>query len=91
MKFALTKIFVIFTISSYCVLGFPTTTSDVCGKRKVLTGTVYGGSSTSKGQWPWLVAFAYRFSQNYFCGGNLISTKHVLSGKLINYDNNLNF
>lgn len=56
--------------------------TEVCGKRKGATGKVFGGNQVKKGEWPWLVAFTQRYEKEFFCGGNLISQKHVLSGKM---------
>lgn len=57
--------------------------SEGCGQRKALAGTVFGGARIRKGQWPWIVAFLHRFERNFFCGGSLISDKHVLSGEIL--------
>lgn len=53
-----------------------------CGKRKGATGTAFGGNQVKRGEWPWLVAFTQRYEKEFFCGGNLISQKHVLSGEM---------
>jgi secreted trypsin-like serine protease len=42
---------------------------------------IYGGKEVKRGEWPWIVAFAYKPRNTFFCGGNLISNKHILSGK----------
>lgn len=81
MKLCNIKAFVLLFMISGVVFGFRLSAPESCGQRRVLSGTIFGGSSTSRGQWPWLVAFVYRFSEKFFCGGSLISTKHVLSGK----------
>lgn len=54
-----------------------------CGKRLSAVGTVFGGKEVQKSDWPWLVAFINRQTDIFFCAGNLISNKHVLSGELI--------
>lgn len=53
-----------------------------CGKRLSAIGTVYGGKEVQRNDWPFLVAFMNRQTEKFFCAGNLISEKHVLSGKL---------
>lgn len=52
-----------------------------CGKAPVLSGRVIGGTQANRGQWPFLVALEYREGNELFCGGNLISSRHVLTGE----------
>lgn len=80
---ALVLLFMVFGV----VCGYRHSASESCGQRRVLSGTIFGGSSTRRGQWPWLVAFVYRFEEKFFCGGSLISPKHVLSGKNVKAQN----
>lgn len=54
-----------------------------CGIREGFVPTIFGGHKTSKGDWPWNVAFIDREYENFFCGGTLISARHVLSGEVI--------
>lgn len=49
-----------------------------CGKRGAIFGRIWGGENTELNAWPWLVAF--RHLNNFFCGGSLVSSKHVVSG-----------
>ena len=42
---------------------------------------VGGDSVVDRTKWPWLAAFTHNEGNNYFCGGSLISKRHVLSGK----------
>lgn len=58
--------------------------NDGCGRKSGGVGLVFGGDQVRKGDWPWLVAFVYWPGEQFFCGGNLISRKHVLSGKVVN-------
>lgn len=52
-----------------------------CGKVSFSVGLAIGGRETERGQWPFLVAL-FNFEENqFFCGGNLISSKNVLTGK----------
>lgn len=46
---------------------------------------VVGGKQISKGQFPWLVALFQQVQNSYMyrCTGNLISNKHVLTGKCL--------
>lgn len=52
-----------------------------CGQTPMLSGRVIGGSESKRGQWPFLVALENRNDKEFFCGGNLISSLHVLTGK----------
>lgn len=65
-----------------CVVDAQSFEPKVCGKRKGVTGTSFGGTQVKKGEWPWLVAFTQRYEKEFFCGGNLIGRKHVLSGMM---------
>lgn len=57
--------------------------SDVqCGTvRDVRLPLILGGNQTIRGQWPFVVALHKGEVFEYICGGTLISTKHVLTGK----------
>ena len=46
---------------------------NACGKKSKL--------SVGVNEWPWLSAFVFWPDLEYFCGGSLISTKHVLTGE----------
>lgn len=52
-----------------------------CGRKFVGAGMVFGGEKTTQNSWPWLVALFYLPKNQFFCGGSLISSKHVLSGE----------
>lgn len=47
------------------------------------SGLVLGGKRTDRGQWPFLVALRHIIHKRFFCGGSLISSKHVLTGLLL--------
>lgn len=53
---------------------------ETCGRFSYGGGTIVGGEFIKKGEWPWLVALFESKSRSYFCGGTLISEKHVLTG-----------
>lgn len=55
---------------------------ETCGQFNYGGGTVVGGNEIKRGEWPWLIALFYSDNKKYFCGGTLISNKHVLTGKL---------
>lgn len=55
-----------------------------CGQREGAGLRSYGGEDTTEGEWPWIVALTNRLiDEEYFCGGSLVSQKHVLSGEKI--------
>lgn len=57
--------------------------TDTCGISKKGAGLVVRGQNFRRGDFPWIVALIYTLTKppSYFCGGTLISTKFVLSGK----------
>jgi secreted trypsin-like serine protease len=74
----LITVFVIFA----CVSANPI---DDCGIRiNVAQGNVVGGERTMQNSWPWLVALKHRHTKKFFCGGSLVSERHVISGEVLN-------
>jgi hypothetical protein len=56
-----------------------------CGRRtNVGLGNVFGGAHTRANSWPWLVALKHRYTEKFFCGGSLVSERHVISGEVLN-------
>lgn len=53
-----------------------------CGEVSYVQGSVIGGNATIRGQWPFLVALHHLKLEKFFCGGNLFTSKHVLTGCL---------
>lgn len=47
-----------------------------------------GGTVTERGQWPFLVALTLNSTGQFFCGGNLISSRHVLTAAHCLHDKN---
>lgn len=43
------------------------------------TGYVIGGTQVKPGQWPFLAALVLKDSNKFFCGGNIITKRHVLT------------
>lgn len=66
------------TIEEKC--GYPQLNS-ACGKQPVLHGAVKNGAASKQGQWPFLVALKYTQNMVFFCGGNLITSRHVITGE----------
>lgn len=58
-----------------------------CGEVSYAQGSVIGGTKTTRGQWPFLVALYHLEHEIFFCGGNLFTSKHVLTGGLPFIDN----
>ena len=58
-----------------------------CGKKFEGTGMVFGGKKTTQNAWPWLVALIYMPKKRLFCGGSIISKRHVLTGEKICNEN----
>lgn len=42
---------------------------------------IFGGGETDRGQWPFIAALYHTNKSEYFCGGTLISSRHILTGK----------
>lgn len=78
-------LFVVFAIAASVkkVLGQARRSADNCGVAKINRGLIVGGRTFSRGKFPWIVALMnirIRPAQ-YFCGGTLISSDFVISGK----------
>lgn len=52
-----------------------------CGAGSISTSRILGGTETIKGQFPFMVALLKGPGRKFFCGGNLITSKHVLTGE----------
>lgn len=50
-----------------------------CGRVFYPSDRIISGNETVQGKWPFLVALITASNRRYFCGGNLISSKHVLT------------
>lgn len=82
-------------VTSKC--GFPQNLFDVaeaevtihlkfkCGQVSFGNGNAVGGTQAKKGQWPFLVSLHSIELSSHICGGNLITTKHVMTGKCSNH------
>lgn len=55
------------------------TLQDYCGDSVVGSGFVVGGSRIKRGQWPFIAALFRSQNEEYFCGGTIISHKHVMT------------
>lgn len=57
---------------------------EACGRPRRDSGLIVGGSNIRHGQFPWIVAFNQtRIDFSYFCGGTLVSLRHVITGRLL--------
>lgn len=50
---------------------------------------IIGGSAVERGQWPFVVALLVKTSKQFFCGGTLITSKHVLTAAHCIQDKNV--
>lgn len=50
-----------------------------CGSSAKAAGLIIGGKFSENNQWPWLAALITRSDETFFCGGTLISKRHVLT------------
>lgn len=57
-----------------------------CGKAQLLVGLVLGGTQAKRGEWRFLVVLELRDDNEFFCGGNLISSRHVLTGEFDQFE-----
>lgn len=51
-----------------------------CGTVNLYRDTILGGKEVMKDEWPFIAALLYSSTSKYFCGGTIISQKHVLTG-----------
>lgn len=58
---------------------FSSWSSELCGDSVVGSGFVVGGSAIKRGQWPFIAALFRNDNKKYFCGGTIISTRHVIT------------
>lgn len=50
-----------------------------CGVSKVQVGKITGGIPAQPGKWPWMAALISNMAHRVFCGGVLITDRHVLT------------
>jgi secreted trypsin-like serine protease len=61
---------------------------DICGKVSIQSGLVVNGEEARPGEFPFLAALYKIADDKFFCAGNLITRRHVLTGekeKIIKY------
>lgn len=68
-----------FTTLKVCATNVP---SIQCGTTEFTQGLITKGTKTTRGEWPFLTALLTAETKTFFCGGTLISTKHVLTGRV---------
>lgn len=52
-----------------------------CGTVNLYRELMLGGNEVLRDEWPFIAALYHSKSLKYFCGGTIISNKHVLTGK----------
>lgn len=75
-EFAILIVFVAFTVNAN-----PNRIERHCGKKDNSVGLVFGGENSTQNAWPWLAIFQRVIDNQVFCGGSLVSVKHVVSGE----------
>lgn len=55
-----------------------------CGQRKSVNPLVFGGTAVQQGDFPWVVPLIRKYDNKFFCGSNLISRQHLLTGENLN-------
>ncbi|CAG9811223.1 unnamed protein product [Chironomus riparius] len=53
-------------------------TSNICGRSSTGQGNIIGGSTISRGSFPWITALV-KPTGDFFCGGTLVSNRKVLT------------
>jgi secreted trypsin-like serine protease len=56
---------------------------DTCGKVSIRSGLVVNGEQALPGEFPFLAALYKLETDQFFCAGNLITRRHVLTGEII--------
>jgi len=62
-----------------CLSPPPKTGSCQCGVKNSITSKIVGGKPADKHEYPWMVALVHRGKKKPFCGGSLITERHVLT------------
>lgn len=73
------NIFVYFCVVIFNLLFTAIDAKSHCGTGGYSTGFVINGTQSRQGEWPWLVALFEAQSNEFFCGGVLISENMVLT------------
>ena len=54
--------------------------AEECGNSLAASGLVVKGEKVVRGEFPFLIALFKRVDDRFFCGSNLISKRHALTG-----------
>lgn len=65
-----------------CLLRFHQVSGIKCGQMDFVdfTTRISGGEEADRGQWPFIAALFQAKTLKYFCGGTLVTNKHILTG-----------
>lgn len=74
----MSRIFLCFLSVLFCVF-LKVDANSSCGTSGYSTGFVINGTQSRQGEWPWLVALFLAESNEFFCGGTLLSENMVLT------------
>ncbi len=55
----------------------------VCGRVNISRPVIRDGNPSLRGEWPFIAALYKVNGSKFFCGGTIITNKHVLTGKSI--------
>ena len=60
-------------------------TAGKCGKPNRAAGAIFGGANVKRGDYPWNVALMkkHKTLPEFFCGGTLVSSSHVVTGEFL--------
>lgn len=67
------------TVLILILIEFNFANTNHCGLRANFRGTIVGGKTSIRNEWPWLAGLVQITSGIFFCGGSLVSEYHVLT------------
>ena len=83
LKITLVSVLLLFFLKPLLISGIPSRVKrycdDQCGKPLCVDDRIFYGVQSEKNKWPFLAAFFDNVQRKFFCGGSLISRRHILS------------
>lgn len=82
-RFFVVVVLLLIVSEAFQAIAGVSTSNKVCGRPRRYSGLIIGGSNFTRGDFPWIVALMYKSmsSPKFICGGTIITTKHVITGK----------
>lgn len=71
---------VAFFATAFLIIQANGTNGIKCGGVKFAEGLVRGGTRAQRTEWPFIAALYQKNPTKFFCGGTIISHRHVLTG-----------